>query len=255
MWLRIPKKNGEFDWMPKRISDWKFHPTRRDSVDVAVLQFLPPTATTLKHLGPEHVATADVMRHLDVGIGDEVFITGLFKPRGLLARSVPILRMGAIAGMDEEPVPTKDFGKMAAYLIEVRSIGGISGSPVFFRRLFHERFYFLGIIHGHYDTLDQTPDNIEQDTIGGRGINTGIAIVVPAYYVVEVVGQFSEAEKQYARQLAAEEFLRKQLSDLSLQASPPIIASSGTSFEGMKFTVDLDEPTHFETSVLYGLSK
>lgn len=44
---------------------------------------------------------------------------------------IPIVRVGNRASYPEQHVHTLDFGEMDAYLIEARSIGGLSGSPAF----------------------------------------------------------------------------------------------------------------------------
>jgi hypothetical protein len=63
-------------------------------------------------------------------VGDEVFIAGAFVGRVGYNKNIPIIRIGNIAAMPEEPI---DFAspKIPAYLIETRSMGGTSGSPVF----------------------------------------------------------------------------------------------------------------------------
>lgn len=70
-----------------------------------------------------------------IGPGDELFLPGLFSPHKEESRNIPIIRTGTIAAMNEEPVPVELPGKikvlMDAYLAECRSIGGLSGSPVF----------------------------------------------------------------------------------------------------------------------------
>lgn len=81
---------------------------------------------------------------------------------------------------------------MRAILIEVRSIGGLSGSPVFVHmggfRVHDGRpsfdnsdrpFLLCGLIHGHWDALNAEVDADILGT-GNEKINTGIAIVVPA---------------------------------------------------------------------------
>jgi hypothetical protein len=101
--------------------------------------------------------------------------------------------MGAIALMPEEPVPTS-FGNVDAYLVEVRSIGGLSGSPVFVwsagpRIIGNERsgggvFAMLGLVHGHWDIPH---DAASPDTgFESERLNVGIAVVVPAHRVLEV---------------------------------------------------------------------
>jgi hypothetical protein len=65
------------------------------------------------------------------GLGDEIFMVRLFKSHHGRERNIPIVRLGTIAAMPEEPIHTKYCGFMDAYLVEVRSIAGLSGSPVF----------------------------------------------------------------------------------------------------------------------------
>jgi hypothetical protein len=66
----------------------------------------------------------------DPGVGDEVFICGAFVGRVGYRKNIPVVRIGNIAAMPEEPI---DFAspRQAAYLIETRSLGGTSGSPIF----------------------------------------------------------------------------------------------------------------------------
>jgi hypothetical protein len=45
-------------------------------------------------------------------------------------QNVPIVRVGNFASYPAEQIQT-GFGRMDAFLIEARSIGGLSGSPVF----------------------------------------------------------------------------------------------------------------------------
>jgi hypothetical protein len=66
----------------------------------------------------------------DPGVGDEVFICGAFVGRVGYRKNIPVVRIANIAAMPEEPI---DFAspRQPAYLIETRSLGGTSGSPIF----------------------------------------------------------------------------------------------------------------------------
>ena len=100
--------------------------------------------------------------------------------------------------MPEEPVAT-EFGPMEAFLIEARSIGGLSGSPCFvslgqFRLIGREleqipqlAIFFLGMVHGHWDAGhgDVVPSAVDED----ETINKGIAIVIPASHILETIRQ------------------------------------------------------------------
>jgi hypothetical protein len=74
---------------------------------------------------------------------------------------------------------------MDAYLIESRSLGGISGSPVFVREtlcnpltgnLRAGAMQCLGLVHGHW----VTPRGVDQEPLG-----IGVSIVVPSAKIRE----------------------------------------------------------------------
>src|SRR5262249_41522483 len=64
------------------------------------------------------------------GLGDEVATIGLYTSQYGQAKNVPVVRIGHIAMLPDEPVASHR-GYVKAYLIETRSIAGLSGSPVF----------------------------------------------------------------------------------------------------------------------------
>lgn len=181
--------------------DWVSHPTD-SSVDVMAYRILWNPSIKLDHrtFPIEH----RVQQHIEteaVDLGDELFFPGLFWPHHGESRNIPIVRIGAIAAMPMEKV-TADFGgvskKIDAYLAEVRSVGGLSGSPVFASMIGSRRgalvvshptpFRLLGLIRGHFD--DEMPQNISARAQGRRPaerVNMGIALVVPAVKILEVL--------------------------------------------------------------------
>jgi hypothetical protein len=135
------------------------------------------------------------LRAKNIGLGDEVFVTGIFGHFVGNGRNHPIVRTGNIAMMPTEPIPTTR-GMMDAYLIESRSLGGISGSPVFVRETLcnpltgHLRagaMQCLGLVHGHW----VTPRGAGQEPLG-----IGVSIVVPASKIREC---FRDPRLQEAR--------------------------------------------------------
>jgi len=127
---------------------------------------------------------------------------------------VPIVRTGNIAAMVDEPVKTGYTAQpIDAYLIEARSIGGLSGSPVFVRRPAAEWqvtgdrnennipiakaelnksgyiFYLLGIVHGHFPAKSAEVDMVEEDSQFNDKFNTGIGVVVPVNKVYDTLFQ------------------------------------------------------------------
>lgn len=193
--VRINTKDGRSKLIVGEGVRWWYHPTD-DLVDVAVIPYAPPVEEFDYRTIPVNMfLTDDIIRQKSIGTGDEVFITGLFAHLSGMARNLPVVRMGNIAMMPEELVPTS-LGDIEAYLIEARSIGGLSGSPAFVREtvgLGLGSFYLLGLMHGHWDIPIDTKSDIEDiDSIAP--INVGIAIVIPAKKILEVLNQPSLIE-------------------------------------------------------------
>jgi hypothetical protein len=154
-----------------------------------------------------------------IGIGDEVFLTGLFThAKGREANS-PICRVGTLAMLPNESInigPPEGFSDV--YLIEAKSMGALSGSPVFVRASYtvpakaprfddrqswedrnpedftgrpetvvHEADYLLlGLAHGHWKIPKEDIDSAKP--LLGRGeLNIGIAVVVPASKILETL--------------------------------------------------------------------
>ena len=175
------------------IDKWAFHPNDTN-VDVAVLPYAtPPTKDDFISIPTWDMAVTNVIIEKEkIGVGDEVFLTGLFRSHFGRKKNLPIIRIGNIAMMPEEPIETRDFGLMIAYLIEARSIGGISGSPVFVYTggmrqgtLSPARYYWLGLMHGHWDIDEEKADLY--DEYYQQQINVGIGIVVPTDKIMEVI--------------------------------------------------------------------
>jgi hypothetical protein len=110
---------------------WWFHPTDK-AADVAVAQVWPHRTADLIAVNIAQLATPEIMSALDIGVGDEIFSVGLFTPAEGIRKNVPIVRHGNIAMIPEEQIQT-EFGYADVYLVEARSLPGISGSPVFVR--------------------------------------------------------------------------------------------------------------------------
>lgn len=202
IFVRGNTTSGDTAWARCEGTDWRFHPTEQN-VDIALLRTSVPGGWDHLVIPISMCATAEVMKNNEVGLGDEVFITGLFRHHHGHQRNIPIVRVGNLAALTEERVVTKAYGAIDAYLIEARSIGGLSGSPVFLN-LGVVRFinggvkhattgpiqFLLGLIHGHFDAQDSSIDEVAEDardSLSGAKVNTGIAIVTPITKVIEAM--------------------------------------------------------------------
>lgn len=203
LWVRSNRKDGTVMQVEFSAVDWAFHPNNAtEPADVAIcsINFDDKEEYSIVPLsGRQSVAaTPDVMEKLHIGLGDDLVIAGLFRSHYGQHRNVPIVRSGNIAMMPGEPIWTKG-GSLRAYLVEARSIGGLSGSPVFVSRSPMQivdgqskwseggQLYLLGLMHGHFD-VQNINDDIQVGP-GLPGINTGIGIVVPVEKILETIHQ------------------------------------------------------------------
>lgn len=213
--IRVNLKRGGTEVIP--VAEWFKHPTDPNA-DVAVAVFRNKYEDYDVEFMGEAVfrSREDLLRH-DMGIGDEVWFPGLFTltQQESDQRNHPILRMGNLAMMPDKPVPT-ELGYMDAYLVEARSIGGISGAPVFCRRtvslLWNDsvaragesmraihgitgEVHLIGMMHGHWD-VDESQINQARLEQKDGGVNMGVAIVVPMDKILETINQPALVERR-----------------------------------------------------------
>lgn len=210
--IRINRCDGSAEEVEIDHNHWHFHPDK--NVDVAVLDFDPmpdPEVFDYSSIDRASFATDEFIRQRGIGPGDEVFVVGLFGYATGERRNMPIVRMGNLAMIPTETIPT-DFGDVEAYLVEARSIGGVSGSPVFVREslwvtqkgagpfvagkgelrpdtmhaVVGGKSWLLGLMHGHWDIPANKRNEIAPAPTED-GVNVGIAIVVPAKKIYEVL--------------------------------------------------------------------
>jgi hypothetical protein len=168
--------------------------------DVAVQPSPMPYDANLDilYISTKTFATPQVVSQLSIGARDELGLVGLFITHYGQQRNLPVVRSGSIALMPGEPL-MDEAGEFVGYLAEVRSIGGLSGSPVF---VFVPRYriaqadptpwkrvaLLLGLVRGHFD--QRRSGNIISYTEGElEAVNMGMATVTPISEVQEVLNQ------------------------------------------------------------------
>ncbi len=209
--IRVKLSTGLSQWVETPLDQWLYHPTDK-TVDVALLRIEPSGNKYFDHrhyplescISPEQLISAGI------GLGNELSITGLFSKHYGKENLIPIIRVGNIAAMPEERIST-EFGEIEGYLIETRSIGGLSGSPIFVSREFRTRmqiafveafgeveeskqtnvsgYYLLGLIQSHFETVNRYPSQSDDEEMIEERNNTGIAVAVPASKILEVINQ------------------------------------------------------------------
>lgn len=171
-------------------SEWIF--PEDGTIDLAICYFPSRTPRSLAY-NENLLFTSEELAARGIGIGDETYSVSLLGFNRKPLSKTPIARIGNIAMLPLEKAGT-EFGEADVYLIESRSLSGFSGAPVFVRQTVrlpeqHDEqgrpfqpdalgyVYLLGIMHGHK----------ELDSDNARGINTGLAYVVPAEKLKELI--------------------------------------------------------------------
>lgn len=216
---------------------WVRHP---DGDDVAVCVMSNLEEIRFRTIGQDYFLTREKMAELNIGPGDFVFVAGRFINHEGKQRNLPTARFGNVAQLPWEKVrqsgrQTKTgYFDQESFLVEARSIGGYSGSPVFTtlnpdwnRNLapgvdLHKgnQWWLLGVDWGHI--LDWSPvcDGSGRPNHYGQKVqtNTGMMGVVPSWKLAELL----EVKELRDHRDAVEELaLRKNQPPSELDISPP----------------------------------
>ncbi|WP_299169920.1 hypothetical protein [uncultured Arthrobacter sp.] len=196
--------------------DWRHHPTQ----DLCMVRVAGPAdaqplvAGGLK-LDDLMGSTAQMdarMVELNVGIGDEVFMPGRFIQ---LERSEirPVLRFGNLSLFPEARLRGGNGLMTEAYLAEMRSQSGDSGSPVFvyigpgsdrgngtMMPFFEETIGLLGVVTGHID-FNQANALVMAGNHAWSGsypvkYNTAMEIICPSYRIRELLDLEEHVEER-----------------------------------------------------------
>jgi hypothetical protein len=186
--------------IPSKTDAWYSHPTD-GTIDAALLECGVPKEADHLVIPLSFCATDQTFKDNEVNLGDEVFISGFFTHHFGNKRNLPIVRVGNLAALNDEKISTDGFGDIDGYLVEARSTGGLSGSPVFLNlgivrsiggTIKHHNgpdgaIFLLGLVHGHFLA------NPTSKKIGAEDINAGIAIAVSIGSIRKVVDEYDKA--------------------------------------------------------------
>ena len=242
-----PKSGDKADWESVCIDRWKRHPD--DSVDVAILQaplFGDHECWPIEVFFTEQSIKEDLK---GIDLGDEIFFPGWFWPHRT-EKNLPIVRIGNVSALRGEKVSTR-LGLMDAYLVEARSIGGLSGSPVFVdvlrnkvskeinpRAIGRFRFRLLGLMNGHFlgteKEIDQKTNKIPKEELDR--LNMGIAFVTPAEKIVEGLEVFMEGDKK-----ASEEYKNSNRAFVAFDSAPQSNVSSQITHTGAEIPIPTEK--------------
>lgn len=198
--VRMNTREGKAEHVHPELTDWIFHPDPEVDLAICPTQIPAKTYDILMMNVDRELATPEIIADEGIGIGDDVFMAGMFTNRIGDVKNRPIVRTGTIAAMaDRDDLVYTQRGHIEAHLIEARSIAGLSGSPVFVhmaplrvmpdgavRPSQKKVHYFLGVMQGHYITKDPKETISPDDEVPGD-MSTGIGVVIPGERVNELM--------------------------------------------------------------------
>ncbi|HEV2990893.1 MAG TPA: hypothetical protein VG759_20815 [Candidatus Angelobacter sp.] len=196
IYFLVNKRGGGVIGLEPVGDTWGVHPTDR-TTDVAIIHVENQANSDITTINVNDLITTEHLQKEVVGVGDEVFVTGLFTEAPGTSRNMPIVRHGNIAMIPDGQIQT-DLGYADVYLVEARSIGGLSGSPVFVRpsievNVDEGRLHasgpikLLGLMQGHWDIKESEMNEPSIVHNRKRGVNLGIGVVVPAIKIIETI--------------------------------------------------------------------
>ena len=200
--LRISTSDRGLLFLDSDDRKWFRHP---DGDDIAILLIDVPDhfSCTAMILPESGVVTKDLIKQYDIGIGEEAFSVGRLVDHDGKQKHAPVVRFGNIAQMPSEKIRQDHGFLQESYLVESRSMGGSSGSPVFTyippwavrpgKKEVGSSYYgpwLLGVNWGHLMKWQPVCDAAGRPLMPhGTQIplNTGMMAVVPAWKLLEVI--------------------------------------------------------------------
>jgi len=190
-----------------------WHFSEDENVDAAVMLFVPPRGrqdSDLMTLAEGLIADQTRWAEENIGVGDVCYAVGLFRLLAGRDRILPFVHTGNIGLLPgDEKIPSQSWRPtgprtlhIEGYLVEMTSIRGLSGSPVFARPTFglrgcelndgreasallaNEQIYLIGLWQSAWDG---DPDDTLRHEAGDFKVPVGIGVVTPIEQVVAIL--------------------------------------------------------------------
>ncbi len=243
--VRMQTPRGEIITHVTQRNDWVNH---RDGDDVAALDIFrgPPEMPKLVGFTTGIFLTREDVERVDLGPGDDVYMIGRFVSYDGREYNQPTARFGNIA-MSPVPVTHPRYGiAQESFLVDMRSLSGYSGSPVFtyiaprWNRP-HMKLspgettrsvWFMGIDWGMFRVKGRVLDKDENPLAQGWFVklNSGISPVIPAWRVLDLLN----AEELVVRRKQHDDELAKKAKDSPVELTSESLSPGVTKEQFMK---------------------
>lgn len=128
--VRLNTQLGATEVIDSTPDDWVHHPHGDDLAATAIGPLVPERQRFTCVLTRDFITEEIIARH-EIGPGDEAFMVGRFVSHDGRQRNSPNVRFGNISMMHHEKVRHFRGTNQEAFLVEILSLRGYSGSPVF----------------------------------------------------------------------------------------------------------------------------
>jgi hypothetical protein len=207
--IRANARSGGIHTFSSEPTDWIEHPNGHDVAILPMVYSKVVPFIDLVTVPPELFALQQHIGDQTIGIGDDVYMIGRFINHEGRERNLPSVRFGNISMLPGEPIYVdKDTKPQESFAVELRSMCGYSGSPVYVEiggiqrkagqtSMSPGRKLFLGVHWGHIiepwtvqkhivkavQPAALKPGEIEIEQVSA---NTGMNGVVPAWRLKEM---------------------------------------------------------------------
>lgn len=185
--------------------EWTFHKDGKGDDLAACPLELSTTIHDFKSLNRMEFVDRQVIRELQIGLGEDLFMVGRFLEHDGGKRNLPTVRFGTIGMMPDAPI-IDDGYEQESFLAEIRTIPGYSGSPVFVH-IPENRLTVPGVVASGSDRrwalknhfIDRfigvewcrLKGEVSQKYLNGMGYNvhvtSGMSGVIPSWKVAELL--------------------------------------------------------------------
>jgi hypothetical protein len=199
--LRLNTKKGTVEYIELDLSKHVILAHPDPKVDLAATILYPPQDHfDYLYILDDYFTDSKILAEKGIKEGSRAFFAGLLANFAYgKQKNYPVIRFGYISLLTDENIElmktVNSSESYRFYLVECQSLGGFSGSPVFFERerlepgryWFTPEIYLGGVMTGHVNDLETL---LEKNI----NLNVGLAVVTPCYLLNELL-QMDEAKK------------------------------------------------------------
>jgi hypothetical protein len=212
--IRLNDRRGGSEAKEIKDKDWLVHPDG-DDVAIAHLLGLDPQRYEFTAIPTSMFITPEIIEKWKIGPGDEAFMIGRFVGHNETERIRPSARFGNISMMACHHISHPHYRLQESFVLETRSLGGYSGSPVFVHTPYGDAHFagewrearqkssggpwLLGVDWGHTLIYRNVLDGETLAPVQPRmkvEINSGMMNVVPAWQLQKLLDDPTLATKR-----------------------------------------------------------